>query len=265
MGSMDGSFVDKVVLVTGAGSGIGRATARQFIAAGAIVVACDINVPAVEDTVAGGGPSVAMALDVASASQWEQLGAYVAARFRGLDVMVNAAGVARVGNVEGTSLADWQLQIDVNLTGTFLGCRTAMPQMRAGGRGGSIVNISSLAGIVATDDLPGYDASKGGVAILSKAVALQGAKERPPIRCDAIMPGFVDTPMMAPLAAMAGGRDAFMERLAANVPIGAVAQPDDVAALVLFLSSRSARMITGTNIPIDGGLLAYGAAPTKFI
>lgn len=259
------SFSNAVVLVTGAGSGIGRATARQFIGAGATVVACDVNVPAAEETIAGGGPSVAMGLDVAAAAQWERIGAQIAERFGGLDGMVNAAGVARPGNVESVSLSDWCLQIDVNLTGTFLGCRTAMPLMRGTGRGGSIVNISSVAGVVGTDDLPGYDASKAGVAILSKSVAMQGGKERPPIRCNAIMPGFVDTPMMAPLAAMAGGHDAFMEVLAANVPIGAVVQPDDVAALILFLCSDAARMITGTNIPIDGGILAYGAAPTKFV
>lgn len=261
---MIGSFSDRVVVVTGAGSGIGRAAARRFIAAGAAVVACDINLPAAQESITGDRASVAMELDVAAAGQWERVGAQVAARFGGLDAMVNAAGLARPGNVETVSLADWQLQIDVNLTGTFLGCRTAIPLMRASGRGGSIVNLSSVAAMVGTDDLPGYDASKGGVASLSRSVAMQGAKERPPIRCNALMPGFVDTPMMAPLAAMAGGHDAFMKVLAANVPIGAVVQPEDVAALILFLCSNMARMITGASIPIDGGILAYGAAPTKF-
>ncbi len=259
------STLAKVVVVTGAGSGIGRATARQFIASGARVVACDINLPAAAETIGDDKRSVAMALNVAVPAEWALIATEITERFGGLDAIVNAAGVARVGNVEDVSLQDWDMQIAVNLTGTFLGCRMAMPLLRATRRGGSIVNISSVAGVLGTADLPGYDASKGGVAILSKSVAMHGGKDRPPIRCNAILPGYVDTPMMAPLAAMAGGHDRFMEILGANVPIGAVAQPDDVAALILFLCSDAARMITGANIPVDGGILAYGAAPTEFI
>lgn len=259
-------FKDRIVLITGAGSGIGRETARQFASAGAVVIAADINAEAAEETIAGTHPdALALGLDVADPAAWTGARETLGRRYGRLHALVNCAGLARPGSVEHLSYEDWRLVIDVNLTGTFLACQVAIPFLRASGEGGAIVNLSSLAGVLGTADNAAYNAAKGGVAILSKSVALHGATERPPIRCNAILPGYVDTPMMKPLADLAGGHDAFMAILGAHVPIGEVVQPADVANLILFLCSGRARMITGATIPIDGGILAYGAAPTEFV
>jgi len=260
---------DKVVLVTGAGSGIGRETARRLAADGASVVLCDINRSAIESAAgeveALGRVALALPLDVASPQQWGQVAEQVARRFGGLYGLVNAAGLARPGTVEDTTIDDWRLQIEVNLNGTFLGCRTALPLMKSTGRGGSIVNVSSLAALLASDDTAAYNASKAGVSALTKSVAMHGGKLRPPIRCNAMLPGYVDTPMLAPMSAMVGGHDKFMALLASCTPIGDVVKPADVAALAAFLLSDDARMISGADIPIDGGLLAGGDAPPAVV
>lgn len=262
-------LTDKVVLVTGAGSGIGRETARRLAAEGARVVLCDINRSAIDsaasETEALGSAALALPLDVASPQGWVQIGEQVAREFGGLYGLVNAAGLARPGSVEDTTIDDWRLQIEVNLNGTFLGCRTALPLMKATGRGGSIVNLSSLAALLASDDTAAYNASKAGVSALTKSVAMHGGKLRPPVRCNAVLPGYVDTPMLAPMSAMVGGHDKFMALLASCTPIGDVVMPADVAALVAFLLSDDARMISGADIPIDGGLLAGGDAPPAVV
>ena len=263
-------LTDKVVLITGAGSGIGRETARRLAREGARLVLCDINRGAVDSVAAevtaqGCSAAFAVSLDVASPQAWTLVGEQVLKKFGGLHGLVNAAGLARPGTVESTTIEDWQLQIEVNLNGTFLGCRTALPLIKAAGAGGSIVNISSLAAILASDDTAAYNASKAGVSALTKSVAMHGGKLRPPVRCNAVLPGYVDTPMLAPLSAMVGGHDRFMALLASCTPIGAVVLPADVAALIAFLLSDDARMISGADIPIDGGLLAGGDAPPAVV
>jgi len=262
-------LTDKVVLVTGAGSGIGRETARRLAADGASVVLCDINPGAIESAAgeveALGSVALALPLDVASPQEWARIADQVATRFGGLYGLVNAAGLARPGTVEDTTIEDWRLQIEVNLNGTFLGCRTVLPLMKSTGKGGSIVNISSLAALLASDDTAAYNASKAGVSALTKSVAMHGGHLRPAICCNAILPGYVDTPMLAPMYAMVGGHDKLMALLASCTPLGDVVKPADVAALAAFLLSDDARMISGADIPIDGGLLAGGDAPPAVV
>lgn len=261
---MKKDFSGKVALVTGAASGIGLRAAQMFSDEGALVVLADIREDALkkaQQTISG--DSIAVQLNVAEADAWKSCIAKTQEKFKGLDVVLNAAGIARVGSVESISLEDWDAQIAINLTGTFLGCRYGMAAMRETGRGGAIVNVSSVAGLIGSDDIAGYVASKGGVTMLTKAVALHGANQRPTIRCNSIHPGYVDTQILDPMADRFPSRQDFIDMLASRVPLGRVCTTDDIGNLVLFLSSDKSAMITGTNVLIDGGQIAGATPPTK--
>jgi len=257
-------FSGKTAVVTGAGSGIGQAVCRRFIEHGAGVIACDLDGDAAARTLEGDAQSMTVTLNVADPEDWTRAAAALNARAATVDALVNCAGLARPGHVEDVALEDWRLQIDVNLTGTFLACRAMLPFMRESGRGGAIVNISSVGAVVASDDTVGYSAAKAGVIGLTKSVAVYGAAQRPPIRCNAVLPGYVDTPMMAPLAQLVG-EETFGQLLAERVPTGAVSKPEEIAGVIVFLCSDAATSITGASLPIDGGILAAGAPPTVVV
>ena len=237
---------DKIILITGAGGAIGGAIAAAVKAQGGIVIATDLKAGAVVD----------QALDVTSEADWQSLTASIASTHGRLDGLVNAAGIAIVGSIEKTDFATWRRVLSVNLDGTFLGCKYAFPLLRK--QGGSIVNLSSVLGLVGSSNLTAYTASKGGVSLLSKSVALNGARYRPAVRCNAVCPAFIAGAMVDDIAGGGGKRDpqAVHQKLANDIPLGRLGAPDEVASLCAYLLSDASSFITGADLPIDGGLTA---------
>ena len=251
---------DKTAIVTGAGSGIGRAIATTLAAEGARLLLTDLNEASVQETLAAvaeaGGEALALAHDVTDEAAWSAVVAQAQDRFGGLHILVNNAGIGgedQAQNPETVTLENWRRVNAVNLEGVMLGCRTAIPAIRAAG-GGAIVNLSSLASRVATPYIAAYGASKAGVAQYSKSVALHCAQRRANIRCNSIHPGPIQTPMLERLFALTG-RDAEdgRRRLLRAVPLHAFGTPQDVANAVLFLASDDSRYITGAELAVDGG------------
>ncbi len=253
-------MTNKVVLITGAGSGLGEAMARRLAQEGALVVASDIGFAAVQGVVASivasGGHAEAEHQDVTDEARWTALVDAVLARHGRLDVLVNNAGIALTGSAEDTTLADWQRTQRVNLDAVFLGTREAIRAMKT--RGGSIVNISSIEGIVGEPLTAAYNASKGGVRIFTKSAALHCAAEGYGIRVNSVHPGFILTPMVEnALAGMpAEQAAAFHARIIDSIPVRAMGEPRDIANGVLFLASDESRYMTGTELVIDGGYTA---------
>lgn len=251
-------FRGKTVFVTGGASGIGRATARRFVAEDARVIIADINEEQARTLAAElGGDAMAMRLDVSSEPAWEQAMQDTLAWAGRLDIVCNIAGIGRGGNIEEITLENWNAMIAVNLTGTMLGCKHGVRTIASSGGNGAIINMSSIGGLVGPADIAGYNATKGGVTILTKSVALHCAQRRYPIRCVSIHPTYVDSEMLDPVAAAAGvTRQSLTAAMAQQVPIGRVATPDDVASAVLFAASDEASMISGSGIVVDGAQLA---------
>ena len=254
-------LIDKVALVTGAGNGIGAATATRFAEEGALVIVTDIN-PESAQTVAAqinasGGRTEAHAQDVTDEALWDRLVAGVVATHGHLDILVNNAGIAITANVENTSLEDWRRTQAVNGESVFLGSRAAVKVMQE--RGGSIINISSIEGIVGEPDATAYNYSKGGVRIFTKSAALHCARQGYPIRVNSVHPGFILTNMVeAGIAALPEGQAQEMyERLLGEIPMGAMGEPLDIANGCLFLASDESRYMTGSELVIDGGYTCH--------
>ena len=250
-----GRVQGKVALVTGAASnpGLGRATALALAREGAKLVVTDIDRAGVEKCAseirAAGGEALALEQDVTREEGWKSVVARAASTFGRLDVLVNNAGIAVLKPIDDMTLDDWNRQIDVNLTSVFLGCKYGMAAMRASG-GGSIVNMSSVAGIVGLATCVAYGASKGGVRILSKSVAVEGARHN--IRCNSVHPGFIDTAMTERSLSVPDIREDRLRR----TPLGRIGTTDDVAYGVLYLASDEAAFVTGSELVIDGGVTA---------
>ncbi len=248
----------KVALITGAASGIGKACARHLAREGATVVLTDRE-PAGEAVAAElGAPHRFHLLDVTDEPGWDRVVGDTVAQLGRLDVLINSAGIGALGNVEQATVADFRRMYAVNVEGTFLGCRAAIGAMKQRG-GGSIINLSSVAGLIGVPDLAGYCASKGAVRLLTKSIALHCARAGYNIRCNSLHPSFIDTPMVDAMAAtMAGGRDPTKVRaqLEQAAPLGRLGHVDDVTHLVVYLASDESRFITGAELPVDGGLTA---------
>jgi len=253
MARLDG----RVALVTGAASGLGRAIAALFAAEGARVVAADVKEAEGRQAVeAIGEEAVFEPLDVTDEGHWSRVVDATLVRFGKLDVVVNNAGVAILKTVEETTLEEWRRLLAVNLDGVFLGCKHGIRGIRAGGRGGSIVNMSSVSGLVGGHNLAAYNASKGGVRLLTKSVALHCAREGYGIRCNSVHPTFVETPMVAAMIDGAGDPEKVRTRLERQIPLGRLGQPADVASAVLYLASDESRFMTGSEVVVDGGVTA---------
>jgi NAD(P)-dependent dehydrogenase (short-subunit alcohol dehydrogenase family) len=251
----------KVALVTGGASGIGRASALLLAKEGAAVVVTDIQDDAGKDVVAAikksGGDAIYLRHDVADEDAWLAVVAETKARFGKLHVLVNNAGIAIAGSVLTMTLADWRRQQAINLDGVFLGVKHSLPLIRESG-GGSIVNISSLAGLKGSATLAGYCATKGGVRLFSKAVAMECGAARDNVRVNSVHPGIIETPIWAgivPGASAPGANAPNLDAISESVvPIGTKGLPEDIAAGVLYLASDDSRYVTGTELVIDGGM-----------
>ncbi|HEX8166109.1 MAG TPA: glucose 1-dehydrogenase [Beijerinckiaceae bacterium] len=246
----------KVALISGGASGIGLAAARRFAEEGAIVVLADLNREAAERAAGAIAGASVEPLDVTLDDDWRRAADAVAARHGGLDVLVNSAGIVAFGSVEDVSLEDWRRTMAVNLDGTFLGCRHGVRVMKAGGRGGSIVNLSSVSGIIGGHNIAAYNAAKGGVRLLTKSVALHCARKGYGIRCNSVHPGFVETPMLDEVIGQGRDPDETRMRLRASVPLGRNARAEEVAAMIAYLASDEAAFVTGAELVIDGGVTA---------
>ena len=251
-------FQDKVVVVTGAGSGIGKATALAFGREGAKVVATDLNATsaqAVADQIRGaGGQAESLQVDVSVAADVERMVTTTVERLGRLDVLMNNAGIFFQVPLAQVPEDQWDRLISINLKGVYLGCKYALPQMIRQGKG-AIVNTASIAGLRGFAGYSTYGASKGGVVQLTKAFALEVA--RVGIRVNCVCPGIIETAMMDQgVAEMGLDRSMFVQLAGAAHPMGRIGRPEEVAAAILFLASDDASFITGIALSVDGGLWA---------
>jgi NAD(P)-dependent dehydrogenase (short-subunit alcohol dehydrogenase family) len=243
----------KVALITGGSSGIGRAIAELFAREGANVAVTDVDVSAgkaLAQAISGRGENATFfELDVSNSNQIDQIVQKVIQDFGRIDVLVNAAGILHLGTAVDTEEADWNRVIAINLTGTFLCCRAVLPGMIAR-HDGAIINISSSTGAHdAKGNTVAYVASKGGVTLLTKALAIDHARQG--IRVNAIAPGPTDTPMLRTVLSPQQ-----MQEFANSFPMGRMGRPEELAAAALFLATDEASFITGAIIPVDGGQTA---------
>ena len=251
----DDAFVGKVVLVTGATSGIGAGTAKAFAAHGARVMLSGRDRARGEtvlaEIAASGGTAELITGDVAEAEFCQRLVKDTVARLGGLDILFNNAGIVMHGKIESHSDAAWQMLLDTNLSSVFYLSRAAICHMKQQG-GGAIINMSSECGLIGYENLAAYSATKGAMVMFTKVLALDHARDN--IRVNAVCPGDIDTPMMdMGWEAKKLTPEEIRDRLRDHIPLGRVGEAEDVAATVMFLSSEAAGFVTGAIVPIDGG------------
>lgn len=250
----DGRLAGKAVLISGGASGIGLATARRAMEEGAHVAVGDIDLDAGERAARESPGLHFVRLDVTSDESWAGAVADVRERFGRLDGVVNNAGIFIIGDIETMSDADWHRTQAVNVDGVFYGCRHAVRALKA--QGGSIVNLSSVSGIIGGHNVVAYNASKGAVRMLTKSVALYCARRDYGIRCNSVHPTFVDTAMYQGIVSGARDPDKIRAALLAQVPLGRVAEAREIADLIVYLLSDESRFVTGAEMVIDGGMTA---------
>ena len=243
----------KVVIITGGARGQGAAEARLFASEGAKVVIGDVldteGTRVAAEISEAGGDAVYVHLDVTSEADWHGAIETAVSKFGKLNVLVNNAAIWRGGNVEETSSEHWDAVLDVNAKGVFLGTKLAIPEMRRAG-GGSIINVSSTAGLVGSNTSTAYSSSKGAVRLFTKSAAIQYGNEA--IRVNSIHPGPIDTPMGDQVWGTEQRREAFIARTA----MGRIGKPEDIAYGALYLASDESSFVTGSELVIDGGVTA---------
>jgi 3(or 17)beta-hydroxysteroid dehydrogenase len=235
---------DKIVLITGAAGSVGQAVAAAVKREGGVAVTTDL----------AGRDGIDHTLDVTAEDQWHGVLAALERAHGRLDGLVNAAGVALLATIEDTDYAAWRRVLAVNLDGTFLGCKHALALLKRGG--GAIVNVSSISGIVGGHNLAAYNASKGGVRLLTKSVALYGARLKPPVRCNSVHPAFLDGPMVDDILAQTGRPEIARGHILRDIPLARLGEPAEVADMCVYLLSEESRFVTGAEFIIDGGLTA---------
>ena len=257
---------EKNVLITGAAQGIGRAIAELYISEGANVILSDINDDAGKSLANSlGENALYIHLDVAAESDWEIASEFVQKKYGHLDILVNNAGITGFlettgpHNPENLDLASWHKVHHTNLDGVALGCKYAIMLMKAS-KSASIVNISSRSGIVGIPAAVAYASSKAAVRNHTKSVALYCAEQKYPIRCNSIHPGAILTPMWDMMLGEGEQREAGIKAVAADVPLGTMGEPIDVAYAALYLASDESKYVTGIELNIDGGILAGSSA-----
>jgi NAD(P)-dependent dehydrogenase (short-subunit alcohol dehydrogenase family) len=259
MADHSGRVAGKVALVTGAASGLGAESARGLAREGAAVMLTDLATEAGEGLARGiedgGGRAAFLTHDVVSEADWARVVAAAVDRFGRLDVLVNNAGVSGgFTDLMTHSLEDWRRVLSINLDGVFLGLRRAGPAIAAGGKGGSVINLSSILGKVAMPGAAAYCASKGGVLMLTKAAALEWAPLG--IRVNSIHPGFIDTPMVSNVIQAAESGNELREMIISRHPLGRLGAPREIADAVVFLASDESSFMTGSELVVDGGYTA---------
>jgi len=255
---------NKVAVITGASLGLGAASARMLAREGATVVLTDIRdaegQALSQEIGRAGGQALYLHHDVASEESWQGVIEQVVARFGRLDVLVNNAGVAASAAPEEQTLEQWRWLMSINLDGVFLGTRQALLAMKAypPKEGGSIINLSSIEGLVGDPHLGAYNASKGGVRLYTKSVALYCARAGLDIRVNSIHPGYIWTPMVEGYIRSQGDGDiaAGRRQIAAMHPVNRLGEPDDIAYGVVYLASNESKFVTGAELVIDGGYTA---------
>lgn len=251
MGRIDG----KVALVTGAASGIGAACAQRFAAEGAMIAGVDLSAPtgpAWDRVTTSAKKAVALACDVRDEKSVERMVADVARQLGRVDIVVNAAGVAGGGAVHMLPTEEWDRIVDTNLKGTFLVCKHALVRMLEQSAG-NVINIASIEGLEGTEGGSAYNASKGGVVLLTKNLAIDYGRKN--IRVNCICPGFIDTPMTSSVFANPG-MDEYLERFRDAHQLGRVGKPEEIASAALFLASDDASFVSGHALVVDGGFTA---------
>lgn len=248
-------FTNKVVLITGAARGIGRAAATAFAREGAIVHATDIDeaeLATMRADLAAEGLAVAThRQDVGVEAEWNAIFAAIGR----IDILVNNAGWGFLKTIEDTSLDEWRRLMAINVESVFLGMKVAIPAMRD--RGGVIVNVASIAANVAEPMFPAYNATKGAVSMLTKAAAVDCARKRWPVRINSLHPGYCDTKLVRDAnGALGDGAGDFASAVAAAIPLGRLAEPHEIAAPLLFLASEDAAYMIGAELVVDGGYIA---------
>ena len=261
---MAGRVEGKIALITGGAQGLGEAAARMLAREGARVAITDVNLKGAEKVAANineSRPETASAIhhDVTSEAEWVNALNITERAFGGLHVLVNNAGIGLTKDLEDVSLQEWRRVHAIDLDGVFLGCKLSIPLMaktvKATGLGGSIVNISSISGIIAGHNMAAYNSAKAGVRHLSKSVALYCARKGYGIRSNSVHPVFIATPILDPLVQRFGKDEAYA-KLARQVPLGKIGEPDDIAYAVLYLASDESKFVTGAELKVDGGISA---------
>ncbi|MEZ5999320.1 SDR family oxidoreductase [Hyphomonas sp.] len=256
-----GRVSGKMAFITGGAQGLGEATARMFAREGAKVTVTDINGAGAEAVAAsineehGAGTAFAWQHDVTDGDRWQEVLKSAYDAMGGLNVLVNNAGIGSLGSVEDESYETFKHVQTVDVDSIFLGCKYAIPMMRDHGLG-SIINISSIAGIIASGNYVSYNTAKAAVRHISKSIALHCAKSTGgQIRCNSVHPVFINTPILDRTKEMFGEEEA-LAKLGRQIPLGKVGEPDDIAYAVLYLASDESKLVTGIELKVDGGISA---------
>jgi NAD(P)-dependent dehydrogenase (short-subunit alcohol dehydrogenase family) len=255
-----GRVAGKKAFISGGAQGLGAAAAARLTAEGAVVCIGDINLDGAEKTAQalnaahGAGTAFAFPLDVTKEEQWIYALEEADRAMGGISILVNNAGISRGGDIEHLSFEDWKLVMSVNVDSVFLGTKHALKYMRQN-QPGAIVNISSIAGLIAAHNSPAYNASKAAVWLLSKGIALHCAKQKLDIRSNSVHPTYIDTPILDPLRQVFGKEEA-EAKLGRQIPLGHIGAPDDIANAVLYLASDESKFVTGAELKVDGGISA---------
>ena len=252
MGRLEG----KTALVTGAASGIGLQTSIRLAEEGARVMMTDINLEeGLQQAEKLGTNATFLKLDITEEEEWISVLGETVKRFDRLDILVNSAGMVLIADVEQITLEDWRKVHAVNLDGTFLGCKHGVRVMKEFGTG-SIINLSSVSGMIGGFNLAAYNSSKGAVRMLTKSVALHCARAGYGIRCNSIHPTFIETPMLESMIRDSPDPEKARQTLVRQVPLRRIGKPDDVANMIVYLASDESTFVTGTEMVIDGGVIA---------
>ena len=251
---------NKVAIVTGGASGLGKSSAILLAREGAKIVITDVDdengTKVVQDIKNDGGEAIFIKQDVSKEEEWKMVIETTIKTYGKLHIVANSAGIGIGGTVEDLTLDDWKNLIDVNLHGTFLGTQYGIKGMKETGEGGSIINFSSIEGLIGDPNLPAYNASKGGVTIFTKSAALHCAKQGYKIRVNSIHPAYIWTPMVENFLKAQGNVEEGKKQLESLHPVGHLGEPDDIGDGVVYLASDESKFMTGSELVIDGGYTA---------
>ena len=252
MGRLDG----KHAIITGGAKGIGESAARAFVREGARVMIADIDAEAGQRVAADlGDAAVFQPLDVMKADAWTAAMEVAETRFGQLQILVNNAGGGLYGGVEETDLDGFRFVHALNVESIFLGMKAALPLMKQSGPG-SVINISSVAGMVGAPNMLAYCSAKGAVRMLSKSAAMDFARRGYEIRCNSVHPSFTDTPLVGTLINMSGNAEKTRAALEKNIPLRRLGRPEEIASMIVYLASDESSFVTGAELVVDGGLTA---------